>query len=368
MNEGTRECPGGCLEGGACSAPRVHWAHAAVPSPARDAIPASRMDPATSPLSGLPSTRSPRMSASGAFVDAFPANARVSEPALPLLLRDAPRRPEARARLPCSPRTRRRATSPTQSGWYTDPSRVALLPSRGVRAGSGLDPPAHLVGERVRALDVLGRGGVVCVSARALAEGMPAARERPERRPACARRRCRPRRARRGAGARGLRARRASREKRGQIAVRGRLVDIFPSTGREPLRVEFFGDEIEQIRAFSPFTQRALHPVDDAVVFPAREATRSAAETALLDGAETDLVPFLDRTPDLVWQVDDVLSLWQEEGLDAPSVERRRTARRSPALAAACLRGAAPGDRGARARRGRERACRDARSRDVGSS
>ena len=110
-------------------------------------------------------------------------------------------------------------------------------------------------------------------------------------------------------------------EERGQIAVRGGLVDIFPSTGREPLRVEFFGDEIEQIRAFSPFTQRALHPVDDAVVFPAREATRSAAETALLDGDETDLVPFLDRTPDLVWQLDDVLSLWQEEGLDAPSVE-----------------------------------------------
>ena len=42
-------------------------------------------------------------------------------------------------------------------------------------------------------------------------------------------------------------------------------MDIFPSTGREPLRVEFFGDDIEQLRAFSPFTQRTLHEVDEAV-------------------------------------------------------------------------------------------------------
>ena len=60
-------------------------------------------------------------------------------------------------------------------GWYVDPATVALLPSRGVRAGSGLEPPAHLVGERARALDVLRDGGLVCVSARALAEGMPPA-------------------------------------------------------------------------------------------------------------------------------------------------------------------------------------------------
>ena len=60
-------------------------------------------------------------------------------------------------------------------------------------------------------------------------------------------------------------------EERGQFAVRGGIVDVFPTTGREPLRIEFFGDEIEQVRAFSPFTQRALHPVDGAVVYPAAE-------------------------------------------------------------------------------------------------
>ena len=319
VNEGTRECPWGRLYGPAPGLTR--WGSAAltaVPSPARDAIPASRMDPATSPFSGLVEALASD-ERFGAFVHAFPANARVSEPALPLLLATLHRALERS--LVClfaeDEETRDIAEA---VGWYTDPACVALLPSRGVRAGSGLEPPAHLVGERARALDVLARGGVVCVSARALAEGMPATDDRPElvrltRED--------------GAGLDDLvealahagyeRVERV--EERGQIAVRGGLVDIFPSTGREPLRVEFFGDEIEQIRAFSPFTQRALHPVDDAVVFPAREALQSAAEVALLEGDEPDLIPLLDRTPDLVWQLDDVASLWQEEGLASPSVD-----------------------------------------------
>src|SRR5258707_9956480 len=36
---------------------------------------------------------------------------------------------------------------------------------------------------------------------------------------------------------------------RGHFAVRGGLIDVFPTTGREPLRIEFFGDEVESIRA-----------------------------------------------------------------------------------------------------------------------
>ena len=53
--------------------------------------------------------------------------------------------------------------------------------------------------------------------------------------------------------------------------MRGGLVDVFPTTGREPLRIELFGDEIEQIRAFSPFTQRALRQIDEATIYPGGE-------------------------------------------------------------------------------------------------
>ena len=57
---------------------------------------------------------------------------------------------------------------------------MALLPSRGVSWGSGLEPPPHLVGERARALDVLAAGGLVSASAAALAEAMPPPETRPE--------------------------------------------------------------------------------------------------------------------------------------------------------------------------------------------
>ena len=106
-------------------------------------------------------------------------------------------------------------------------------------------------------------------------------------------------------------------EERGQIAVRGGLVDVFPSTGREPLRVEFFGDDVEQMRAFSPFTQRALHTVDEAQIYPSRERTRAEVELEE-DGGGADAGPLLERPPDLVWQIDDVVGVWQEEALTAP--------------------------------------------------
>src|SRR5207248_6486057 len=65
------------------------------------------------------------------------------------------------------------------AAWFIGEERVALLPSRGVRWGSGLAPPPHLVGERARALDVLERGGLVCASALALAEPVPPPDARP---------------------------------------------------------------------------------------------------------------------------------------------------------------------------------------------
>jgi transcription-repair coupling factor (superfamily II helicase) len=99
---------------------------------------------------------------------------------------------------------------------------------------------------------------------------------------------------------------------------------VFPTTGREPLRIELFGDEIEQIRAFSPFTQRALRQVDAATIYPAAERRRDLVDVTLLDddeqpatvGIPSDLVRALDRVPDLVWQPDEVRQVWLEEGLD----------------------------------------------------
>ena len=266
------------------------------------------------------------------FTRSLPGRARVSEPALPLVLA-ALHEELGRSLLFLLPEDADARDAAEGASWFLGPDRVALFPSRGVSHASGLEPPPHLVGERARALDVLAAGGLVCASAAALAEGMPppAARPRPVRlvigeEP----------------GLDGLAEALAAAgydrvdrvDDRGQFAVRGGIVDVFPSTGREPLRVELFGDEIEQVRAFSPFTQRALHAVIEASVYPAAERLvdeagpegshrweheESAAERAV--AVPDDLVPAIGRGPDFVWQPDDVRAVWEEEGLAPVSLE-----------------------------------------------
>ena len=60
-------------------------------------------------------------------------------------------------------------------------------------------------------------------------------------------------------------------EDRGTFAVRGGILDIFPPNLRTPVRIEFFGDTAETMRAFDPLTQRSLQPVEELVLLPSRE-------------------------------------------------------------------------------------------------
>ncbi|MDQ6526677.1 transcription-repair coupling factor [Nocardioides sp. LHD-245] len=60
-------------------------------------------------------------------------------------------------------------------------------------------------------------------------------------------------------------------EKRGEFAVRGGIVDVFPPTEEHPLRVEFFGDEIDEIRSFAVADQRTIAKVDRLWAPPCRE-------------------------------------------------------------------------------------------------
>ena len=58
---------------------------------------------------------------------------------------------------------------------------------------------------------------------------------------------------------------------RGEFARRGGIVDVFPPSLPLPIRIEFFGDEIDSLRAFDPTDQRTVRPVEEAVVLPASE-------------------------------------------------------------------------------------------------
>ena len=175
------------------------------------------------------------------------------------------------------------------------PRRVRYYPSRGVAYESHLAPPAHLVGLRVAALDALlgsasgsqqdpgAEQPVVVVSAVALSEKVPD----PELRPhsftlrvgelldldECAAELV-------SAGY----ERTDQVEERGQFALRGGLLDVFPATEERAVRVDMFDVEIESLRWFSTFTQRSLGDVQEVEIAPAAELAiehRELAEIAV---------------------------------------------------------------------------------------
>jgi transcription-repair coupling factor (superfamily II helicase) len=122
-------------------------------------------------------------------------------------------------------------------------------------------------------------------------------------------------------------------EHKGEFAVRGGIVDIFPPIAAEPVRIELFGDEVDRISAFDVFDQRSTSDLDQVHVYSAREVMlwpslrEKAAELALsadfaeqqfariaegefFDGIESFL-PWLDENqlllPDLLNENDRVI-------------------------------------------------------------
>ncbi|HSH94155.1 MAG TPA: transcription-repair coupling factor, partial [Roseimicrobium sp.] len=58
---------------------------------------------------------------------------------------------------------------------------------------------------------------------------------------------------------------------KGELALRGGIVDIFPPTSPWPVRIEFFGDELESMREFDPSTQISRNEIESALIPPAGE-------------------------------------------------------------------------------------------------
>ena len=71
-------------------------------------------------------------------------------------------------------------------------------------------------------------------------------------------------------------------EMAGEYSIRGGILDVFPADQPQPVRVEFFGDEIEEIRRFDPETQRSIHKLTEVVLQPLTEFQRSRTMLARL--------------------------------------------------------------------------------------
>jgi transcription-repair coupling factor (superfamily II helicase) len=169
---------------------------------------------------------------------------------------------------------------------FLSPRKVRFYPSRGMRYESHLAPPPHLVGLRIAALDALlgEEPAVLVTSAVALAEKVPD----PDLRPhgfeiekgglldldeaaaqlvACGYERV------------------DQVEERGQFAIRGDILDVYPATEERAVRCELFDIEVERLTWFSTFTQRSLEEADSVEIAPAAELGpehRELAEIAAL--------------------------------------------------------------------------------------
>jgi transcription-repair coupling factor (superfamily II helicase) len=180
---------------------------------------------------------------------------------------------------------------------WLEPRDVRFYPSRGVSYESHLAPPPHLVGLRIAALDALreAQAPVVVVSAVALSEKVPDPELRPhafviekgelldlEE------------------TARDLVAAGYERvdqvEDRGQFAIRGGILDLYPATEERAVRIDLFDDEVESLRLFSTFTQRSLGDAERVEIAPAAELApehRELAEIAALEEERPDIAELL---------------------------------------------------------------------------
>ena len=91
--------------------------------------------------------------------------------------------------------------------------------------------------------------------------------------------------------------------KRGEFAVRGGILDVFPPTAEHPVRAEFWGDEVSEMRMFAVADQRSIPEiaVDSVVAVPCREmlltddvrdrAAKLAAEHPPLENNVTGSIP-----------------------------------------------------------------------------
>src|SRR5205823_6276462 len=74
---------------------------------------------------------------------------------------------------------------------------------------------------------------------------------------------------------------------KGEVAMRGGILDVYPLTSPWPVRLEFFGDELESLRHFDPLTQMSREGIDALLLPPGgelgilkRAATADAASSA----------------------------------------------------------------------------------------
>jgi transcription-repair coupling factor (superfamily II helicase) len=94
-------------------------------------------------------------------------------------------------------------------------------------------------------------------------------------------------------------------EEKGDLSVRGGIIDLFSPSHRDPLRIEFFGDRIDSIRAFEAETQRSHRHYEGVSILPAKEIMDDSD-----DEASASLFDYLN--PQTILAIDDLFEVERE--------------------------------------------------------
>ncbi|MEY2672785.1 MAG: transcription-repair coupling factor [Actinomycetota bacterium] len=102
-------------------------------------------------------------------------------------------------------------------------------------------------------------------------------------------------------------------ERRGEYAVRGGLVDVFPPAEEHPIRIEFFGDEVEEVRYFAVIDQRSLGAAENGLFAP------PCRELLITDSVKTRATKLTQLHPELAEVFEKVSQGIYVEGIESLS-------------------------------------------------
>ena len=110
----------------------------------------------------------------------------------------------------------------------------------------------------------------------------------------------------------------------GSMSRRGGIIDVFSRNYEAPVRLEFFGNQIESIRFFDPRTQRSVKTVSSVDIVPSVEGTNLAQQSTIFDYIPKNAVIVMDDVNDIEAVVTQVTSQWQEfeQSADEEPVEK----------------------------------------------
>jgi transcription-repair coupling factor (superfamily II helicase) len=86
----------------------------------------------------------------------------------------------------------------------------------------------------------------------------------------------------------------------GEFASRGGIIDIFPPGQDQPVRIEFFGDQIESLRFFDLDTQRSIDTIDSISITTCKTALQTTDSTTLFSYLPAHTLVIMEETPEIM--------------------------------------------------------------------